>query len=152
MISMDSIQSDPETQKKTNPWIARPPPATTSFSSSIVRASTASRESFLREVRGSSTEGAKSKMTIRDSSALMMENARSCLHLCILNFVENFLFILWFKIWERHVGCDEPLIDKLSFDSQCLKLCGGKASEGVSVGALLSMSSTAAAIFCQVLV
>ncbi|XP_044498786.1 uncharacterized protein LOC123220587 isoform X2 [Mangifera indica] len=139
MISMDSIQSDPETQKKTNPWIARPPPATTSFSSSIVRASTASRESFLREVRGSSTEGAKSKMTIRDSSALMMENARSCLH-------------LWFKIWERHVGCDEPLIDKLSFDSQCLKLCGGKASEGVSVGALLSMSSTAAAIFCQVLV
>ncbi|XP_044500686.1 uncharacterized protein LOC123221829 isoform X2 [Mangifera indica] len=127
MIPMDSIQSDPETQKKTNPWIARRPPATISFSSSIVRASTASRESFLREVRVSSAEGAKSKITIRDSLVLMIENARSCLHSCILNFVENFLFILWYKFWERHIGGDEPLIDKLSFSSQRLDVVSSES-------------------------
>ncbi|XP_044500263.1 probable disease resistance protein At4g27220 [Mangifera indica] len=94
-----------------------------------------SRRPLLKRTENCSHQGAKSEMMIRESLVLMMENAGSCLCSCIL--------ILWYKIWERNVGGDEPLIDKLSFDSQRLDLCGGEASEGVFVGALLSMSSPA---------
>ncbi|XP_044486865.1 ubiquitin carboxyl-terminal hydrolase 9-like isoform X2 [Mangifera indica] len=85
------------------------------------------------------TTEAISKMTIRDSSVLMMENAGSCLpctpdeerqivqdltNQSQIHLKEGNLYYListsWYKIWERHVGGDEPLIDKLSSDSQRL--------------------------------
>ncbi|KAJ0106130.1 hypothetical protein Patl1_17393 [Pistacia atlantica] len=85
------------------------------------------------------TTGGKSKMTIRHSSVLMMENGGSCLpctpdeerqivqdlsNQSEIDLKEGNLYYLisarWYKIWERYVGGDEPLIDKLSFDSQRL--------------------------------